>query len=155
MGRLLAIDYGKRRCGIAVTDPARIVATALATVDTRELISFVKDYVTREKVDTIVVGWPTQLDGTPSDSTRYIRPGIGALRKQLPAEIEIVYFDERFTSTLAHRSMIDSGMKRMQRRDKAVVDRMAATIILNGYLESRAYSALSSQSVNPSSDNNL
>ncbi len=135
----MAIDYGRRRCGIAVTDPSRIVATALATVATSELTSYVKKYVATEKVDTIVVGLPTQLDGSPSESMRYIRPGIGALRKALPAGIEIVFFDERFTSSLAHRSMLDAGMSRSQRRDKAVVDRMAATIILNDYLESRAY----------------
>lgn len=135
----MAIDYGRRRCGIAVTDPSRIVATALTTVATSELIAFVKKYISSETVDTIVVGLPTQLDGSPSESMRYIKPGIGQLRKALPAEIEIVFFDERFTSALAHQSMLDSGMKRMQRRDKAVVDRMAATIILNDYLESRQY----------------
>ncbi|MBD5346681.1 MAG: Holliday junction resolvase RuvX [Bacteroides sp.] len=139
MGRLMAIDYGRRRCGLAVTDPSRIVATALATVATSELTSFVKQYVAKEKVDTIVVGLPTQLDGSPSESMRYIKPGIGQLRKALPPEIEIVFFDERFTSSLAHRSMLDAGMSRSQRRDKAVVDRMAATIILNDYLESRTY----------------
>lgn len=135
----MAIDYGRRRCGLAVTDPSRIVATALATVATSELTSFVKQYVAKEKVDTIVVGLPTQLDGSPSESMRYIKPGIGQLRKALPPEIEIVFFDERFTSSLAHRSMLDAGMSRSQRRDKAVVDRMAATIILNDYLESRTY----------------
>ena len=135
----MAIDYGRRRCGLAVTDPSRIVATALATVATSELTSFVKQYVAKEKVDTIVVGLPTQLEGSPSESMRYIKPGIGQLRKALPPEIEIVFFDERFTSSLAHRSMLDAGMSRSQRRDKAVVDRMAATIILNDYLESRTY----------------
>jgi len=138
MGRLLAIDYGRRRCGIAVTDPGRLVATALATVDTSSLIPYIKDYMSREVVDAIIVGLPTQLTGDPSDSMRYIRPGIGALRKALPGT-EVIFFDERFTSTLAHRSMIDMGMRKMQRRDKAVVDRMAATIILNSYLESRSY----------------
>lgn len=139
MGRLMAIDYGRRRCGVAVTDPSRIVATALATVPTAELTAFIKKYIASEQVDTIVVGLPTQLDGLPSESMRYIKPGIGQLRKALPKEIEIVFFDERFTSALAHKSMLDAGMTRSQRRDKAVVDRMAATIILNDYLESRAY----------------
>lgn len=139
MGRLMAIDYGRRRCGIAVTDPSRIVAGPLATVATSELTSYVAEYVAAEKVDTIVVGLPSQLNGAPSDSMRYIKPGIGQLRKALPPGIEIVYFDERFTSSLAHRSMIDAGMTRTQRRDKAVVDRMAATIILNDYLASRDY----------------
>ncbi len=135
----MSIDYGRRRCGLAVTDPARIVATALATVDTPRLIPFVKDYLAREGVDAIIVGLPSQLSGEPSDSMRYIRPGIGALRKALPPGIEIIFFDERFTSSLAHRSMIDSGMTRSQRRDKGAVDRMAATIILNDYLNSRQY----------------
>lgn len=139
MGRLMAIDYGRRRCGIAVTDPARIVATALATVATSGLVSFVTKYLETEGVDRIVVGLPTQADGSPSDSMRYIRPGISLLRKALPPSVDIVFFDERYTSTLAHRSMLDSGMRRSQRRDKAAVDRMAATIILNDYLGSRAY----------------
>ncbi|MCM1028234.1 MAG: Holliday junction resolvase RuvX [Pseudoflavonifractor sp.] len=142
MGRLLAIDYGKRRCGIAVTDPSRIVATALATIDTPSLIAFVKDYVSREMVDAIIVGLPTQLNGLPSDSMRYIRPGIGALRKALSPSIDIIFFDERFTSSLAHRSMIDSGMTRKQRQDKSLADRMAATIILNDFLSSREYLSL-------------
>ena len=141
MGRLLAIDYGRRRCGIAVTDPLRIVATALQTVETKNLTSFVKEYTEREAVDRIIVGLPRQMDGEPSDSMRYIRPGIGQLRKALRPEIEIEFFDERFTSTLAHRAMIDSGMTRSQRRDREAVDRMAATIILNDYLQSRQYAA--------------
>ena len=139
MGRLLAIDYGQRRCGIAVTDPLRIVATALATVPTPQLIPYITAYVAREEVDEIVVGHPTTLDGRPSDSMRYITPGINRLRKVIPPEIRIVYYDERFTSALAHQAMLDSGMHRMQRRDKAVVDRMAATIILNEYLQSKSY----------------
>lgn len=139
MGRLLAIDYGKKRCGIAVTDTLRIVATGLRTVATNELETFILDYVGRESVDEIVVGLPRTLDGAPSDSMRYIRPGISRLRKALPSEIAITFFDERFTSTLAHRSMIDSGMKKMQRRNKEIVDEIAATIILNDYLQSKTY----------------
>lgn len=134
----MAIDYGRRRCGIAVTDPGRLVATALATVDTSSLIAYIKEYMKRETLDAIIVGLPTRMSGEPSDSMRYINPGIGALRKALPGT-EVIFFDERFTSSLAHRSMIDMGLRRMQRRDKAAVDRMAATIILNDYLESRSY----------------
>lgn len=134
----MAIDYGRRRCGIAVTDTLRIVATALATVDTPHLIEFVKSYVSREPVDAIIVGYPRDMRGRDSDSMRYITPGINRLRKELPS-MEIVFFDERFTSVLAHRSMVDLGMKRMQRRDKAVVDEMAAAIILNDYLQSKSY----------------
>ncbi|MDE6099534.1 MAG: Holliday junction resolvase RuvX [Paramuribaculum sp.] len=138
MGRLLAIDYGRRRCGIAVTDTLRIVATGLATVETSRLIGFVRDYVAREPVDAIIVGLPRDVHGRDSDSMRYITPGINRLRKELPA-MRIEFYDERFTSVIAHRSMIDSGMKKMQRRDKATVDTMAAAIILNDYLQSRRY----------------
>lgn len=140
MGRLLAIDYGRRRCGIAVTDTLRIVATALQTVETRDLEKFLTDYTRREPVDRIIVGLPTDMHGRPSDSMRYITPAIGRLRKALP-EIPVEFFDERFTSVIAHRGMIDSGMPRMQRRSKDVVDRIAATIILNDYLQSRQYTS--------------
>ncbi|MBP5314791.1 MAG: Holliday junction resolvase RuvX [Muribaculaceae bacterium] len=138
MGRLLAIDYGRKRCGIAVTDPLRIVATGLTTVATAKLVEFVKNYVASEAVDTIVVGLPTTMRGEESESMRYIRPGIENLKKALP-DIPIVFFDERFTSTIAHRAMIDSGMPKMARRDKAAVDQIAATIILNDYLQSNQY----------------
>ncbi|WP_304649733.1 Holliday junction resolvase RuvX [uncultured Duncaniella sp.] len=136
MGRLLAIDYGRKRCGLAVTDVLQIVATALDTVPSAQLIPYIKSYVARERVDEIIVGLPKTLDGQHSESMRYITPAINRLRKELP-DIEIKFFDERFTSTLAHRAMIDSGVKKSDRRDKAAIDRMAAVIILNGYLESR------------------
>ncbi len=139
MGRLLAIDYGRRRCGIAVTDTLRIVATGLTTVATSGLIDFVRGYVAREQVDAIIVGLPRDVHGRDSESMRYITPGINRLRKVLPG-VPVEFFDERFTSVIAHRSMLDSGMKKMQRRDKATVDTMAAAIILNDYLQSRAYS---------------
>lgn len=138
MGRLLAIDYGRKRCGIAVTDLLRIVATGLSTVATHLLVEYVKEYVRREPVDAIVVGRPVTLRGEPSESMRYIEPGIKRLQKELP-EMKIIYWDERFTSAIAHRAMIDSGMKKTQRKDKAIVDEMAATIILNDYLQSKSY----------------
>lgn len=138
MGRLLAIDYGRKRCGIAVTDPLRIVATGLTTVATAGLNDFVKKYVGQEQVDAIIVGLPRTVQGEESESMRYIRPGIQRLRQALPG-VKVEFFDERFTSVLAHRSMLDSGMKKMQRRDKAVVDEIAATIILNDYLQSKQY----------------
>ncbi len=141
MGRLLAIDYGRKRCGIAVTDSLRIVATALETIPTHTLVDFIKKYITTESVDMIVVGQPRDMHGDPSESMNYITPGINRLKKAIP-EIKIVFFDERFTSVLAHRGMIDSGMKKMQRRDKATVDKMAATIILNDFLQSKQYSEL-------------
>lgn len=141
MGRLLAIDYGRRRCGVAVTDPMRIVATALATVPTPELIGFLKDYIAANPVDYIVIGLPRTMDGGPSDSMRYINPAVGRMRKELPG-VEIHFFDERFTSVLAHRGMLECGMTRSQRRDRDAVDRMAATIILNDFLQSKQYQSL-------------
>lgn len=138
MGRLLAIDYGRRRCGIAVTDTLRIVATGLTTVATAKLIDYVSAYVRKEPVDRIIVGLPRQASGQLSESMTYIRPGIRQLEKALPS-IPIEFFDERFTSVIAHRSMLDMGLKKQQRRDKAVVDEIAATIILNDYLQSKQY----------------
>jgi putative Holliday junction resolvase len=136
MGRLLAIDFGRKRCGIAVTDALRIVANPLETVDTSQLIAFVKQYIAREKVDGIVVGKPKNLNGEDSDSMRYLTPVINKLRKEI-APLPLVFFDERFTSVLAHRAMIDGGMHKMARRDKAVVDRISASIILNDFLNSQ------------------
>lgn len=135
MGRLLAIDYGRRRCGIAVTDPLRIVATALTTVAAGELLPYVTRYVAENQVDAIIVGLPRQLDGSPSESMRYIEPALGRLRHALP-EMPVVMWDERFTSTLAHKAMIEGGFARKTRQDKGAIDRMAAVIILNSYLDS-------------------
>ncbi len=138
MGRILSIDFGRRRCGIAVTDPLRIVASGLTTVATAQLNEFVANYVWAEGVDLIVVGEPRDMHGNPSESTRYLKPAMARLRKVLP-DTEIVSFDERFTSVLAHRAMLDGGLGKMARRDKALVDEISATIILNDYLQSRAY----------------
>lgn len=134
----MSIDYGRKRCGIAVTDPLCIVATGLATVATHRLVEFVKDYIKKETVDAIVVGQPTTMSGQPSESMRYITPGINRLKKELPG-IRIIFWDERFTSVLAHRSMLDSGMKKTDRQNKAIVDEISATIILNDYLQSKSY----------------
>lgn len=136
MGRLLAIDYGRKRCGLAVTDPLQIVATALETVPSASLVDYVKGYVATNPVDRIIVGQPTTMSGEPSESMRYITPALGRLRKALPG-MEIVMWDERFTSTLAHRAMIEGGFNRSTRRDKGAIDRMAAVIILNSYLDSK------------------
>ncbi len=138
MGRLLSIDYGRKRCGIAVTDMLRIVANGLTTVPTHELVKFITDYTSREQVDAIIVGKPTTMKGEPSESMQYIKAGITHLKRQLPS-IPVIFWDERFTSVLAHQSMIDSGMKKMARRDKAVVDEISATIILNDYLQSKSF----------------
>ena len=136
MGRILGIDYGRKRTGVAVTDPLKIVASNLATVPTHTLMQFIMDYITREQVERIVVGLPTQLNGQPSESMKYITPFVNRLRKQLPDNIPVVMYDERFTSTIAHQAMIDGGMKKSDRRDKSRVDAIAATIILNDYLQS-------------------
>ncbi|MDE6283921.1 MAG: Holliday junction resolvase RuvX [Muribaculaceae bacterium] len=135
MGRLLAIDYGRVRSGIAVTDPLKITATALTTVPSGQLETFLRDYLGREQVDKVIVGLPRNLDGSPSESQRYLRPALGRLRKAFPA-MEFEMYDERFTSVIAHRAMIDSGMKRSERRRRENVDMIAACIILNDYLES-------------------
>lgn len=135
MGRIMGIDYGRKRTGVAVTDPLQIVAGNLTTVPTHTLMQFIKDYIGREQVDRIVVGRPTQLNGEPSESMKYITPFVNRLRKELPL-ISVVMYDERFTSTIAHRAMIDGGMKKSDRRDKSRVDAIAATIILNDYLQS-------------------
>lgn len=136
LGRILAIDYGRRRCGIAVTDTLQLIAGGLATVATHELMQYVQDYVAREPVDMIVVGLPTQLNGQPSESMKYITPFVNRLKKVMP-HMPVTMYDERFTSTLAHQAMIDGGMKKSDRRDKARVDSIAATIILTDYLESK------------------
>ena len=136
MGRLLSIDFGRRRCGIAVTDSLKIVANGLTTVATSSLIDFVKGYLATESVDAVIVGKPTTMRGEPSESMRYLEPVINRLRKEI-APVEIIFFDERFTSVLAHRAMIDGGMKKSDRRNKAIVDEISAAIILNDYLASR------------------
>ena len=136
MARLLAIDFGKKRCGIAVTDTLQIVANGLTTVATGTLNDFIASYLAKENVERIIVGLPTTMRGEESESMRYIRPGIERLRK-VTGESPIEFFDERFTSVLAHSAMIDGGMRKMARRDKAIVDEISATIILNDYIASR------------------
>ncbi len=136
MGRILAIDYGERRTGLAVSDPLRLIAGGLTTVETKQLERFLADYFQREEVDVIVLGKPAQMDGTPSETWRFIEPLARRLKTAYPQK-EVVFYDERFTSVLAHRAMIDGGMKKMARRDKAVVDKIAATIILEDYLQYR------------------
>lgn len=134
MGRILAIDYGSKRTGIAVSDPLRLIAGGLETVPTRELERWLAEYLSREDVSTIVVGKPSRMDGTPSDTWRFIEPLAARLRRAWPDK-EVVFHDERFTSVLAHRAMLESGIGRMARRDKALVDKISATIILQSYME--------------------
>lgn len=135
MGRILCIDYGKKRCGVAVTDPLQITANGLPTVETPQLLDFLKDYCSKEDVELIVMGHPTQLNGAPSESMRYITPFLGRLKKELP-QIPIAMHDERFTSTIAHREMLAAGFKKKDRQRKELADEMAAVLILNGYLDS-------------------
>jgi putative Holliday junction resolvase len=141
MGRILAIDYGRKRCGIAVTDPLKIIANSLETIATHKLMEFLKNYMSREQVELIVIGKPMQLNGQPSESMRYITPFVNRLRKEMP-DMPIEMVDERFTSTIAHQAMIDGGMKKSDRRDKARVDSIAASIILNDYLQSLQFKGL-------------
>ena len=133
MGRILAIDYGRKRTGLAVTDTLRITANPLLTVETNALLPWLGNYFAKEPVDEVVIGHPTQLNGEDSESMKYIRPFMAVFRKAFPS-MKLTEYDERFTSTLAHRAMIDGGMKKMQRRDKAVVDKLAACILLEDYL---------------------
>ncbi len=141
MGRILAIDYGRKRCGIAVTDPLKIIANGLETVATHKLMDFLNEYMRREQVELIVIGQPTQLNGEPSESMKYITPFLNRLKKEFP-EMPIEMVDERFTSSIAHQAMIDGGMKKSDRRDKARVDTIAASIILNDYLQSKQFKKL-------------
>lgn len=136
MGRLLAIDYGKKRTGIAVSDPLQIIANGLTTVETSRLFDFLHDYMQKEEVSTIVVGLPKQMNNELSENIRRIEPFVNRLRKLYP-NLQIEYFDERFTSKMAHQSMIDGGVKKKDRQNKALVDEISATIILQGYMESK------------------
>lgn len=135
MARILGIDYGRKRTGVAVTDPLQIIANGLETVPTHTLMQYIKDYTAREQVERIVIGLPRQLNGEPSESMRYITPFVNRLKKEMP-DMPVTMYDERFTSTIAHRAMIDGGMKKSDRRDKSRVDSIAATIILTDYLQS-------------------
>lgn len=134
MGRILAIDYGQKRVGFAVTDELRICANALATIHVSEAYGFLMDYISKEKVDIIVVGEPRTLKNENSDSARFIEPFINRLRKNI-SEIPIVRMDERFTSRMAFQTMIDAGIGKKKRQDKALVDKISATLILQSYLQ--------------------
>lgn len=135
MGRILAIDYGNKRTGLAVTDILRITANPLITIETKQLMTWLKDYFAKENVDEVVVGYPKQMNGEDSESMQYIRVFLAQFEQTFPS-IPIKLYDERFTSVLAHQAMIDGGMKRSQRQNKMMVDKIAACIILEGYLDS-------------------
>ncbi|MDF1558633.1 MAG: Holliday junction resolvase RuvX [Bacteroidales bacterium] len=133
MSRVLAIDYGRKRCGLAVTDPMRIIASPLATVPSGQLEAFLKDYLFREHVTDVIIGYPVTVNNLPSESVKYIDPFIKRFRKVFPT-VALHLADERFTSQIAMNAMIDGGVKRSGRRDKALVDRISASIILQSWL---------------------
>ena len=136
MSRIVAIDYGRKRTGIAVTDPMQIIANGLATVPTHQLESFLLNYMRQEKVERIVVGHPKQMNNEDSESMKYIVPFLNRLKKLLP-DVPVELVDERFTSVLAHQAMLAGGLKKKDRQNKALVDEISATIILQSYLESK------------------
>ncbi len=142
MARILAIDYGKKRTGLAVTDMLQITANPLLTIETRDLMAWLENYFRTEQVETVVIGHPTQMNGQESESMNYIRPFMERFRVAFPA-IPLVAFDERFTSVLAHQAMLAGGMKKKDRQNKAVVDKLAACIILEGYMDYKNSSSLS------------
>lgn len=137
MGRILAIDYGRKRSGVAVTDPLQICANGLPTQRSCDLIDFLKGYCRQEEVEKFIVGEPKDLAGNPSESMRYITPFINRLKKEFP-EKPIVMWDERFTSAIAHQEMLAAGFKKKDRMEKGRADEMAAVIILTSYLESQS-----------------
>ncbi len=137
MGRILAIDYGTKRTGLAVTDEMQIIASGLTTVNTKELVSFLKNYVVTENVEKFVVGLPKQMDNTASESEVFIQKFLEQLTKAIP-HIPVSRIDERFTSKMAFQTMIDSGLKKKQRQNKALIDEISATLILQSYLASQS-----------------
>ena len=136
MGRVLAIDYGQKRVGLAVTDSLQITANGLDTVGVHEIFDYLKKYLEKETVEKFVIGYPLQMNGQESESMQYIRPFVTGLQKRFP-NIEIIHVDERFTSMLAHKTMLDAGLKKKDRQNKPLVDKIASVIILQSYLENQ------------------
>ena len=136
MARILSIDYGRKRTGLAVTDPLQLIAGGLATVYTSQLFEYLQAYIAREPVERIVIGEPRQPNGQPSENLPRVQQFVNRWRKAVP-QVPIEYYDERFTSVLAHQAMLDGGLKKKARQDKALVDEISATIILQDYMRSR------------------
>ena len=136
MSRILAIDYGRKRSGIAVTDVLQLIPNGLTTIPSHQLLQFVSDYVNKEPVERILIGLPKQMNNEASENMKYIEPFVRSLQKRLP-NIPIEYVDERFTSVMAHRTMLEAGLKKKDRQNKALVDEISATIILQTYLDSK------------------
>jgi len=138
MGRILAIDYGKKRVGLAVTDELKMIANGLTTVAADKVIDYLKDYCKKEKVELIVVGDPRQMNNEESDSVSFVKPFVNRLKKVFP-DIPVEMEDERFTSQMAFQTMIDAGLGKKKRRDKALVDKISATLILQSYMENNSF----------------
>ena len=138
MGRILAIDYGRKRTGIAVTDTLQMIANGLTTVPSGELVAWLSGYVSKEPVDLFVVGQPKQMNNEPSENMKYVEAFVMHLKRTIP-DIPVEYYDERFTSVLAHKAMLDGGLKKKKRQDKGLVDEISAVIILQSYLENKKY----------------
>ncbi len=136
MGRIIGIDYGKKRVGLAVTDPLKIFASPLKSITPDEWDSFINEFLKTEKIDAFVIGYPVQVNNKPSESVKYIDPFIKKIEKRFPG-IPVHLIDERFTSQMAFRSMVDGGVTKKRRRDKAMIDRISAAIILQSYLEKK------------------
>ena len=138
MARILSIDYGKKRTGLAVTDPLQLIAGGLATVSTSELFNYLQQYVKQEQVEKVIIGKPLQTNGEASENLNRVQQFVNRWKKNMP-QIPIEFYDERFTSVLAHRAIIDSGIGKKARQNKALVDEISATILLQDYMESRLF----------------
>jgi putative Holliday junction resolvase len=138
LARILSVDYGRKRTGLAVTDPLQLIAGGLATVSTSELFDWLKSYTAREAVESIVIGEPRQMDGSPSENMERVQQFVNRWRKAMP-DIPIEFFDERFTSVLAHQAMLAGGLRKKARQNKALVDEISATIILEDYMRARKF----------------
>jgi putative holliday junction resolvase len=137
MGRIIGIDYGKKRIGLAVTDPLQIFASPLKTINVQEFDIFIKDYLKTEQVDAFVVGYPVQMNNEPSESVKYIDPFLRTLRKKFPGK-PVHLADERFSSKIAFRTMIDGGLNKKARQNKSTIDKISASIILQSYLDRKS-----------------
>ena len=138
MARIMAIDYGRKRTGIAVTDSLQMIANGLTTVPSGELVKFIQNYMAKEPVELIVVGQPKQMNNATSENMRYVQAFVTHLKRTLP-QIPVEYYDERFTSVMAHQAMLEGGLRKKKRQEKALVDEISAVIILQAYLESKKY----------------
>ena len=138
MARIMAIDYGRKRTGIAVTDSLQMIANGLTTVPSGELVKFIQNYMAKEPVELIVVGQPKQMNNEPSENMRYVQAFVTHLKRTLP-QIPVEYYDERFTSVMAHQAMLEGGLRKKKRQEKALVDEISAVIILQAYLENKKY----------------